>query len=269
MEVAVAESGGGRRRRRRRPATSRRSRCGCRPPTSPRARASPRCASPATPSTRASRPRPDPNLYDIVGGPAAHMEGFKYSDAMQEAARGRHQLDLRRTSTTSSPTRRATCPGRRWASPACKKPDERADVIAYLGRCRRTRCRCRRRKRQPRPGGYGRAGRRYGRAAGRRRLRTTPAPAATAPPPAPPADDAGARRHDAPGRRDAGSGRHDTPPADTTAPARLRRLGRPNRRRSGGTRPLFSLNFRHNRPERGSFARTSTLVRRAIRLAVR
>ena len=38
-------------------------------------------------SPRGSRPKVGPNLYGVVGGPAAHMEGFKYSDAMHDRRR--------------------------------------------------------------------------------------------------------------------------------------------------------------------------------------
>lgn len=72
-----------------------------------------------------------PNLYGVVGGPAAHMDGFKYSQAMLEA----HQegkvwtfenLDEFLTAPKSA------VPGTAMAFAGLKRPSERADVIAYL-----------------------------------------------------------------------------------------------------------------------------------------
>jgi cytochrome c len=72
-----------------------------------------------------------PNLYGVVGGPLAHMEGFKYSKGM---------LDKKATGVTwtfenldhflFSP--KAFVPGTAMGFAGLKKDDERANVIAYL-----------------------------------------------------------------------------------------------------------------------------------------
>ena len=72
-----------------------------------------------------------PNLYNVVGGPDAHMAGFKYSAAMT----ARH--DAGETWTfedldhfLDSP--KGFVPGTAMSFAGLKKPDERANVIAYL-----------------------------------------------------------------------------------------------------------------------------------------
>ena len=72
-----------------------------------------------------------PNLYGVVGGPAAHMEGFKYSAAMLE----RRQKGINWTfdeldKFLEAP--RAYVPGTAMGFAGLKKPDQRANVIAYL-----------------------------------------------------------------------------------------------------------------------------------------
>lgn len=76
-------------------------------------------------------PKVGPNLFGIVGNHAAHMEGFKYSAAMVEKeAEGMtwtfEQLDEFLTNP------KADVPGTLMAFAGLKKPEERADVIAYL-----------------------------------------------------------------------------------------------------------------------------------------
>ena len=72
-----------------------------------------------------------PNLYGVVGGPAAHMEGFNYSAAMLE----RKQKGINWTfeeldKFLESP--RGYVPGTLMTFGGLKKPDQRANVIAYL-----------------------------------------------------------------------------------------------------------------------------------------
>jgi cytochrome c len=72
-----------------------------------------------------------PNLYGVLGGPAAHMETFKYSAAMQD----RRAKDINWTfeeldKFLESP--RAYVPGTLMTFAGLKKPDQRANVIAYL-----------------------------------------------------------------------------------------------------------------------------------------
>jgi len=72
-----------------------------------------------------------PNLYGVLGGPAAHMEGFKYSAAMQD----RRQKGINWTfeeldKFLESP--RGYVPGTLMTFGGLKRPDQRANVIAYL-----------------------------------------------------------------------------------------------------------------------------------------
>jgi len=72
-----------------------------------------------------------PNLWGVVGGPAAHMEGFGYSAALQEmrangATWGFAELD----DFLAAP--KGMIPGTSMSFAGLKKPDVRADVIAYL-----------------------------------------------------------------------------------------------------------------------------------------
>ena len=69
-----------------------------------------------------------PNLYGVVGGPHAHMEGFNYSAALK-SKQGPWTYDelyewLKKPS--------AYAPGTRMTFVGIKDPKERADVIAYL-----------------------------------------------------------------------------------------------------------------------------------------
>ena len=72
-----------------------------------------------------------PNLYGVIGGPAAHMEGFKYSQAML----AKHDKGLAWTFENldqflTSP--KAFVPGTAMTFAGLKRPDERANVVAYL-----------------------------------------------------------------------------------------------------------------------------------------
>jgi cytochrome c len=72
-----------------------------------------------------------PNLYGIVGTDAAHMPGFKYSDAMmQEHAAGVTWTFAELDKFLTSP--KAEVPGTRMSFAGLKKPEDRANVIAYL-----------------------------------------------------------------------------------------------------------------------------------------
>jgi cytochrome c len=69
-----------------------------------------------------------PNLYGVVGGPHAHMEGFNYSAALK-SKQGPWTFDeLNEWLTKPS----AYAPGTRMTFAGIKNPKERADVIAYL-----------------------------------------------------------------------------------------------------------------------------------------
>jgi cytochrome c len=72
-----------------------------------------------------------PNLYNVVGGPAAHMATFTYSDAM--SARGKSGAkwtyeDLDKFLTNP----KAYVPGTKMGFAGLQKPEDRANVIMYL-----------------------------------------------------------------------------------------------------------------------------------------
>jgi cytochrome c len=72
-----------------------------------------------------------PNLYGIVMNHAAHMEGFKYSAAMMEKnAEGMQWTFEQLDAFLANP--KGDIPGTAMAFAGLKKPDERANVIAYL-----------------------------------------------------------------------------------------------------------------------------------------
>lgn len=72
-----------------------------------------------------------PNLYGIVGDPAAHMEGFKYSTAMlDEKAKGLHWGFEELDHFILAP--KAFVPGTAMGFAGIKNDTERANVIAYL-----------------------------------------------------------------------------------------------------------------------------------------
>ena len=72
-----------------------------------------------------------PNLYGVVGGPSAHMQGFNYSKAMQE----KHAAGLTWTFDNldvflTSP--KGFVPGTAMSFAGLPKPTDRANVIAYI-----------------------------------------------------------------------------------------------------------------------------------------
>ena len=69
-----------------------------------------------------------PNLYGVVGGPHAHMQGFNYSEALK-ARQGPWTYDELNAWLTK-PSDYA--PGTRMAFPGIKNEKQRIDVIAYL-----------------------------------------------------------------------------------------------------------------------------------------
>jgi cytochrome c len=75
--------------------------------------------------------RVGPNLHGVVGRTTGTLEGFKFSDAMVEAGASGHvwtpeELDI----YLENP--KQAMPGNKMTFPGLKKPEERADVIAYL-----------------------------------------------------------------------------------------------------------------------------------------
>jgi len=72
-----------------------------------------------------------PNLYGVIGAPYAHKDDYPYSDAFKaEHAKGRvwSMEDL----FTYLKDPKAWVPGNKMGFAGLKKPDQRADVIAYL-----------------------------------------------------------------------------------------------------------------------------------------
>jgi cytochrome c len=72
-----------------------------------------------------------PNLYGVVGGPAAHMGGFKYSTAMlDEKAKNMTWTFDNLDHFIAAP--KGMVPGTAMAFAGIKNPTERANLIAYL-----------------------------------------------------------------------------------------------------------------------------------------
>jgi len=69
-----------------------------------------------------------PNLYGVVGGPHAHMQGFSYSDALKSKQGPWTYNELYAWLTKPSDY----APGTRMAFPGIKNDKQRLDVIAYL-----------------------------------------------------------------------------------------------------------------------------------------
>jgi cytochrome c len=72
-----------------------------------------------------------PNLWGVLGGPSAHMEGFKYSDAMlAEHAMGLTWTYDNLDQFLTSP--KMFIPGTAMGFAGLPSPTDRADMIAYL-----------------------------------------------------------------------------------------------------------------------------------------
>ncbi|MEX2616617.1 MAG: cytochrome c family protein [Alphaproteobacteria bacterium] len=69
-----------------------------------------------------------PTLFGIVGAPAAGMKGFNYSAAMKNSGLTWDEATL--DSYLENP--RQFIKGNRMAFPGLKKPEDRANVIAYM-----------------------------------------------------------------------------------------------------------------------------------------
>jgi cytochrome c len=72
--------------------------------------------------------RVGPSLHGLFGRKAGSVEGFKYSDAMKNADITWDEAQLDKY--LENP--KGDIPGNKMAFPGLKKPEERADVIAYL-----------------------------------------------------------------------------------------------------------------------------------------
>lgn len=77
------------------------------------------------------RQMPGPNLYGVVGGPIAHLEGYDYSDAFDEDhAEGVTWTFENLDEFLQNP--KQDIPGTKMTFAGLKRADERANVIAYL-----------------------------------------------------------------------------------------------------------------------------------------
>ena len=72
-----------------------------------------------------------PNLYGIVGDPAAHMDGFKYSKAMEDKKAAGWIWDFDHLDAFITQPK-AEVPGTAMGFAGLPKPEDRANVIAYL-----------------------------------------------------------------------------------------------------------------------------------------
>lgn len=72
-----------------------------------------------------------PNLYGILGGPFAHLEGYPYSDGFKaEHAKG--TIWSMETLFMYLKDPKSVVPGTKMTFAGLKKADQRADIIAYL-----------------------------------------------------------------------------------------------------------------------------------------
>jgi cytochrome c len=70
-----------------------------------------------------------PNLWGVIGRPIASHEGFSYSQALAAHSGGTWTYDELNTYLTSP---KSWAPGTKMTFPGLSKPEERANVIAYL-----------------------------------------------------------------------------------------------------------------------------------------
>lgn len=72
-----------------------------------------------------------PNLYNVMGGPKAHMEGFAYSDAVKAAAAdgGKWGVD-EMYKFIENP--KGYLKGTKMAFPGLKDPQQRADLLLFI-----------------------------------------------------------------------------------------------------------------------------------------
>jgi cytochrome c len=75
--------------------------------------------------------RPGPSLHDIVGRTTGTVEGFKYSDAMVKAGEEGHVWTPEELAIFVENPKKAM-PGTKMTFAGLKKPEERADLVAYL-----------------------------------------------------------------------------------------------------------------------------------------
>ncbi len=71
-----------------------------------------------------------PNLFGIVGRPVATAEGYAYSDGMKEYGAGKVWDEAALNTYLENP--KAVVPKTKMAFAGLKKPEDRADLIAFL-----------------------------------------------------------------------------------------------------------------------------------------
>ena len=70
-----------------------------------------------------------PNLWNVVGAPIAHHEGFSYSPALAGKSGGKWTYEELDTYLTSP---KSFAPGTKMTFPGLTKAEDRANVIAFL-----------------------------------------------------------------------------------------------------------------------------------------
>jgi len=79
-------------------------------------------------TTEAGKNKVGPSLHGIFGRKSGTVEGFTYSDAMKNAGITWNEAELDKYLTNP----KKDIPGNKMAFPGLTKPDDRANVIAYL-----------------------------------------------------------------------------------------------------------------------------------------
>ena len=79
-------------------------------------------------TTEAGKNKVGPTLHGIFGRKSGTVEGFTYSDAMKNAGITWSEAELDKYLTNP----KKDIPGNKMAFPGLPKPDDRANVIAYL-----------------------------------------------------------------------------------------------------------------------------------------
>lgn len=72
-----------------------------------------------------------PNLHDVVGRKTASLDGFSYSDAMKKLGEEGHVWTPEEIDHFIADPK-GMVPGTKMAFAGVKKPEERADIVAYL-----------------------------------------------------------------------------------------------------------------------------------------
>jgi cytochrome c len=79
-------------------------------------------------TTEAGKNKVGPTLHGLFGRKSGTVEGFSYSDAMKNAGITWSEAELDKYLTNP----KKDVPGNKMAFPGLPKPDDRANVIAYL-----------------------------------------------------------------------------------------------------------------------------------------